>query len=132
MTMAMERAAGGKGKARPGARVSAMMAPVDHADPRFLWLILADCAGKDPELFYDCASPVTRDEAKAVCGGCLVREDCLETAMAEEAALGGSPEQNRRRRYGVRAGLTSGERWARAYPAEAAAGREARASDGKR
>lgn len=126
MTMAMERVPGGKGGARVGARVSAVMAPVEQADPQMLWLLLADCADEDPELFYDCGSPVTRERARAVCGGCLVREDCLESVMAEEGALGGSPEQNKRRRYGVRAGLTSGQRWAMAYPAEAEAERAAR------
>lgn len=126
--MAMERVPGGRGGARIGARVSAVMAPVEHDDPKMLWLLLADCAGEDPELFYDCGSPVTREKARAVCAGCLVRPDCLEAVMAEEEALGGSPEQNKRRRYGVRAGLTSGERWARAYPQEAQAEREARAA----
>lgn len=123
--MEMERVPGGKGGARTGARVSAFTVPVPHADPRFLWLLLAECPGEDPELFYDCESEVTRDKAKAVCGRCLVRPDCLEAALAEEAALGGDPDQNRRRRYGVRGGLSSGERWARAYPAEARAEREA-------
>lgn len=121
MTMAMERAPGGKGGARIGARVSAVTVPVEQDDPKMLWLLLADCAGKDPELFYNCGSPVTREEARAVCAGCLVRDDCLKSVMAEESALGGSPAQNKRRRYGVRAGLTSGQRWAMAYPAEAAA-----------
>ena len=121
MTMAMERVPGGKGGARYGARVSAVMAPVEHEDPQMLWLLLADCADEDPELFYDCGSPVMREKAKAVCAGCLVRADCLDAVMAEEAALGGSAAQNRRRRYGVRAGLTSGERWALAYPGEARA-----------
>lgn len=67
------------------------------------WMINALCRGAaDPELWF----PVTETgpgaaqvaEAKAVCAGCPVREDCLEFALA----LGLD--------YGVFGGLSASER----------------------
>lgn len=81
------------------------------------WMDEAACRFEDPELFFDCLSPVLRDKAKAVCRACPVRDICLRSAMREEAAVGKqSPAQNRKVRFGIRGGLTSGERWAMAYP----------------
>jgi WhiB family redox-sensing transcriptional regulator len=61
------------------------------------WESEANCIGTDPDLFFPerGASP---DDAKAVCGGCVVRWECLEAALA------------RREQYGVWGGLTAPER----------------------
>jgi WhiB family redox-sensing transcriptional regulator len=38
------------------------------------------CAGVDPEVFF-ADDPELIDTAKAICGGCLAREECLEHAL---------------------------------------------------
>jgi WhiB family redox-sensing transcriptional regulator len=92
--------------------------------PRREWLPEADCQYEDPELFYEYVSSIDREKAKAICRSCPVMAECFAEVMAQEAEFGGSPQQNRKYRFGVRAGVTSGERWALEYPAEAAAERE--------
>ena len=65
------------------------------------WRKRAACRGLDAEIFY----PETDDEAdadaaKAVCGGCPVRQACLEHALAHrerEGVWGGTTERERRR-----------------------------------
>jgi WhiB family transcriptional regulator, redox-sensing transcriptional regulator len=63
------------------------------------WRQHAACRGLDPLIFY----PATDDEAgdaKGVCDGCLVREACLEHALAvreKEGVWGGATERERRR-----------------------------------
>ena len=42
------------------------------------WQLQANCMGVDPDLFFPERGASTR-EAKEVCRGCVVREDCLET-----------------------------------------------------
>jgi WhiB family redox-sensing transcriptional regulator len=54
--------------------------------------------GVDPELFFPDRGASTR-EAKAVCRGCVVREDCLEHALANAERFGiwgGKSERERR------------------------------------
>jgi len=63
------------------------------------WRDLAACREVDPELFF----PPTGDtqagaDAKEVCGGCDVRERCLEWALAANVE------------HGIWAGLTYHER----------------------
>ena len=41
------------------------------------WQDFANCLGVDPDLFFPERGASTR-EAKEVCRGCVVREDCLE------------------------------------------------------
>lgn len=69
------------------------------------WRDAAACRGTDPELFYPASEmgPGRRqvEQAKQVCGRCLVREQCLEYAL------------NRGEPYGVWGGTTAGERRAR-------------------
>jgi WhiB family transcriptional regulator, redox-sensing transcriptional regulator len=65
------------------------------------WRKRAACQGIDVETFY----PATEDEvdaaaAKAICGGCPVRQPCLEHALAtreREGVWGGTTERERRR-----------------------------------
>ena len=64
------------------------------------WFDRASCRGCDPELFYP--SPGERaDEAKAVCAGCVVRDDCGELAAARGERFGIWGGQTRRERLGA-------------------------------
>jgi WhiB family redox-sensing transcriptional regulator len=63
------------------------------------WQSRANCMGVDPELFFPERGSSTR-EAKEVCRGCVVREDCLEYALAHGEKFGiwgGMSERERRR-----------------------------------
>ena len=63
------------------------------------WKDRANCMGVDPDLFFPERGMSTR-EAKAVCRGCVVREDCLEYALANGEKFGiwgGLSERERRR-----------------------------------
>ena len=63
------------------------------------WQMQANCLGVDPDLFFPERGASTK-EAKAVCRGCQVREDCLEYALANGEKFGiwgGLSERERRR-----------------------------------
>ena len=63
------------------------------------WQDEANCLGVDPELFFPERGASTR-EAKEVCRGCVVREDCLEYALSNGEKFGiwgGLSERERRR-----------------------------------
>jgi WhiB family redox-sensing transcriptional regulator len=63
------------------------------------WQIKGNCMGVDPDLFFPERGASTR-EAKEVCRGCIVREDCLEYALANGEKFGiwgGLSERERRR-----------------------------------
>ncbi|HYI62422.1 MAG TPA: WhiB family transcriptional regulator [Acidimicrobiales bacterium] len=63
------------------------------------WQDFANCLGVDPDLFFPERGASTR-EAKEVCRGCVVREDCLEYALdnGEKFGIwGGMSERERRR-----------------------------------
>jgi WhiB family redox-sensing transcriptional regulator len=63
------------------------------------WQMEANCLGVDPDLFFPERGASTK-EAKAVCRGCIVREDCLEYALANGEKFGiwgGLSERERRR-----------------------------------
>ena len=63
------------------------------------WQARANCMGVDPDLFFPERGASTR-EAKEVCRGCVVREDCLEYALANGEKFGiwgGMSERERRR-----------------------------------
>ena len=63
------------------------------------WQAKANCMGVDPDLFFPERGASTR-EAKEVCRGCVVREDCLEYALAHGEKVGiwgGLSERERRR-----------------------------------
>jgi WhiB family transcriptional regulator, redox-sensing transcriptional regulator len=60
---------------------------------------LANCTGVDPELFFPLRGESTAP-AKAACRGCVVREECLEYALANGEKFGiwgGMSERERRR-----------------------------------
>ena len=63
------------------------------------WQDKANCLGVDPDLFFPERGASTR-EAKEVCRGCVVREACLEYALANGEKFGiwgGMSERERRR-----------------------------------
>lgn len=71
---------------------------VDSEDAKG-WQDFGNCLGVDPDLFFPERGASTR-EAKEVCKGCVVREDCLEYALAggEKFGIwGGLSERERRR-----------------------------------
>lgn len=62
------------------------------------WQQRANCMGVDPELFFPQRGASTRD-AKEVCRGCVVKEDCLDYALAHGEKFGiwgGLSERERR------------------------------------
>ncbi|MGA4995936.1 WhiB family transcriptional regulator [Nonomuraea bangladeshensis] len=70
------------------------------------WIHRAACRDVDPEVFFPIASPDTKlgaaaeEEAKTVCRGCPVREECLGTSIrfgAQHGVWGGEGENARRR-----------------------------------
>lgn len=74
--------------------------PVDLAEPADdLWQERALCAQTDPEAFFPEKGGSTR-EAKRICLGCEVRDECLEYALANDERFGiwgGLSERERRR-----------------------------------
>ena len=56
--------------------------PGDHG-----WQDDANCLGVDPDLFFPERGASTR-EAKEVCRGCVVREECLEFALQNGETIG--------------------------------------------
>ena len=61
------------------------------------WQDQANCLGVDPDLFFPERGASTR-EAKEVCRGCVVRNDCLEYAL------------DNGEKFGIRGGLSERER----------------------
>ena len=63
------------------------------------WQEYANCLGVDPDLVCPVRGASTR-EAKEVCRGCVVRDDCLEYALTNGEKFGiwgGMSERERRR-----------------------------------
>ena len=63
------------------------------------WQLVGNCVGVDPDLFFPERGASTK-EAKAVCHGCSVREDCLEYALSVGERFGiwgGLSERERKR-----------------------------------
>ncbi len=72
----------------------------DEATPEpKTWWDFANCLGVEPDLFFPERGASTK-EAKEVCRGCVVRENCLEYALdhGEKFGIwGGMSERERRR-----------------------------------
>ena len=76
-----------------------MLAQLVVDDQERSWQRRANCMGVDPDLFFPERGASTR-EAKEVCRGCVVREECLEYALANGEKFGiwgGLSERERRR-----------------------------------
>jgi WhiB family transcriptional regulator, redox-sensing transcriptional regulator len=68
------------------------------AQPRPAFFSRAACIGIDPDMFFPERGASLR-EAKAVCAGCVVRQECLEYALANAekcGVWGGMSERQRR------------------------------------
>jgi WhiB family redox-sensing transcriptional regulator len=79
--------------------------PPGHPGEDRSWQDQANCLGVDPDLFFPERGASTR-EAKEVCRGCVVREDCLEYALTNGEKFGiwgGMSERERRRLRRARA-----------------------------
>jgi WhiB family redox-sensing transcriptional regulator len=71
----------------------------DEWGARMAWRQRANCVGIDPDLFFPGRGSTTRD-AKEVCRGCVVRDECLAYAMTARERFGiwgGLSERERRR-----------------------------------
>ena len=76
------------------------------------WRQHAACRGIDAAVFYP-GSEEEAEAAKAVCAGCLVRQPCLEYALAvreRDGVWGGATEKERRRLIRQRRQSASTER----------------------
>lgn len=79
----------------PRDTIAGFLAALDHQE----WAADALCAQTDPEAFFPNKSGSTR-EAKAVCGRCEARPDCLEYALDNQerwGIWGGASERERRK-----------------------------------
>ena len=65
------------------------------------WMQKANCLGVDTELFFPERGDSTR-EAKAVCRGCEVKDECLEYALENGEKFGIWGEQSERERRRMR------------------------------
>ena len=80
-------------------RLGYQMHASNEAAPDKSWQNYANCLGVDPDLFFPERGASTR-EAKEVCRGCVVSEDCLEYALSNSEKFGiwgGMSERERRR-----------------------------------
>ncbi|MFM8304921.1 MAG: WhiB family transcriptional regulator [Actinomycetota bacterium] len=71
----------------------------DAVEEERRWQERANCLGVDPDLFFPERGASTR-EAKSVCRGCEVSDECLEYALAHGEKFGiwgGLSERERRR-----------------------------------
>ena len=90
----------GRAERRVPVDVQALIGELDRD-----WQFRANCMGVDPELFFPERGSSTR-EAKEVCRGCVVRDDCLDFAIANGEKFGiwgGMSERERRRLRRARA-----------------------------
>lgn len=63
------------------------------------WQARAECRGEDPDIFYPGDNLSQEQRAKAICGDCAVRSECLEFAIVSkepEGIWGGKNEKERR------------------------------------
>lgn len=75
------------------------MAVIEIEGEEMVWQNFANCLGVDPNLFFPERGASTR-EAKEVCRGCVVQDECLEFALSNGEKFGiwgGRSERERRR-----------------------------------
>lgn len=63
------------------------------------WQDFSNCQGLDPDLFFP-ERGASQREAKEICRGCVVREDCLEYALVngEDFGIWGGMNARERKR----------------------------------
>jgi len=71
------------------------------------WQQSANCLGVDPDLFFPVRGGSTR-EAKEVCRGCVVRQECLQYALDNSERFGIWGGLSERERRGLRHRGTAG------------------------
>ena len=89
------------------------MAVIEIEGEEMVWQNYANCLGVDPNLFFPERGASTR-EAKEVCRGCVVQDECLEFALSNGEKFGiwgGRSERERRRVRRQRALATRRRRW---------------------
>lgn len=59
----------------------------DYSGIDLSWQDKANCLGLDPNIFF-VEMGTLATEAKAVCAGCVVRQDCLEYALRIHQRIG--------------------------------------------
>ena len=72
---------------------------MDATPDRYEWMTQARCRGADRAVFFP-ADGAGVEAAQCICGGCPVRVECLEYALAhrvEYGVWGGASERERRR-----------------------------------
>ncbi len=80
-------------------RLTAVGGGVSEDEGLLAWQDQALCAQTDPEAFFPEKGGSTR-EAKRICVGCEVKQDCLEYALMQDERFGiwgGLSERERRR-----------------------------------
>ncbi|MBV9094461.1 MAG: WhiB family transcriptional regulator [Streptosporangiaceae bacterium] len=69
------------------------------------WRMMGACLSADPDLFFpiSAAGPALRqtEQAKAICSGCRVRQECLQFALSHDQLYGiwGGTTPDDRQRY---------------------------------
>jgi WhiB family redox-sensing transcriptional regulator len=79
--------------------MASLLRPVESAGEDIDWRVSALCSQTDPEAFFPEKGGSTR-EAKAVCRGCEVKQECLEYALDHDERFGiwgGLSERERRK-----------------------------------
>src|SRR5687768_15829516 len=74
-------------------------AAFDDEEDELAWQAYSNCLGVDPDMFFPERGASSR-EAKEVCRGCVVRDECLEYALTSSEKFGiwgGMSERERRR-----------------------------------
>jgi WhiB family redox-sensing transcriptional regulator len=88
----------GEGDGAPGIRTNPFRAPQQEPEPE-AWQSWASCSETDPEAFFpEKGRPDTAREAKRVCDGCPVVQECLDFAVKRDL------------RFGIWGGMTERER----------------------
>jgi WhiB family redox-sensing transcriptional regulator len=64
------------------------------------WQSSANCVGVDPAAFFPTRGEPT-DEARSVCAGCTVRDECLEFGLHEQYGIWGGLGSRARQRIRV-------------------------------
>ena len=80
----------------PTAELTAAMIALANDD--YTWKSAGSCVGADPDLFFPERGESVK-EAKAICEGCEIREECLEFALTNGEKFGiwgGLSERERR------------------------------------
>jgi len=110
--MGVSRSAGSATRARIRGGINIVESGMPSLGGDRQWQEQANCLGVDPDLFFPERGASTR-EAKGVCQGCVVKQNCLEFALENGEKFGiwgGMSERERRklRRQRSQKGIDTG------------------------